>query len=252
MKLSNIFMIMMIAAVAFLSSCKDDAPVPVATINYKPVTATNSVDGDVTGTGGSATKTYTWQNSRATAEYNMDITSVKGGKMQVVIKDANGNTVLDHALEAGVTPDSKSGVSATGTAGDWTITVTLTNFSGDGSFSISQGPDASIAFQPAATPGDINGNVTGNGDSATNSSTWQNASATADYSMSLAGATSGKMQIVIKDAIGNTVLDQTLEAGVAPDSKSGVTAAGVAGEWTITVILTNFNGNGSFSFSQGT
>lgn len=131
---------MMIAAVAFLSSCKDDAPAPVAIVNYKPsTTSVGDVDGDVGGTGGSTSKSYTWQNSRSTAEYSMDITSTKGGKMQMVIKDAIGNTVLNHILEAGVTPDSKSGVTASGTAGTWTVTVTLTNFNGDGSFSLSQG-----------------------------------------------------------------------------------------------------------------
>lgn len=135
---SSVLLLLLIAFVGFFTSCKDDAPAPVAAITYTP-TATNSVDGDVTGNGGSATKTYTWQNSRATAEYNMDITSTKGGKMQVNIKDAAGNTVLDHTLEAGVTPDSKSGVTATGTEGAWTVTVTLTNFNGDGSFSLSQG-----------------------------------------------------------------------------------------------------------------
>ena len=141
MKLSNIFMILMVAAVAFLSSCKDDAPAPpVATVTYTPsTTSVGNVDGDVVGNGGSTTKTYTWQNSQTTAEVNMDLTSSKGCSMQMVIKDASNSTVLDRTLTIGTTPDSFSGVTATGTAGAWTVTVTLTNFIGDGSFSLSQG-----------------------------------------------------------------------------------------------------------------
>jgi hypothetical protein len=32
---------------------------------------------------------------------------------------------------------------------------------------------------------------------------------------------------------------------------SGVTAAGVKGNWTVTITLTSFNGSGSFSLSEG-
>jgi hypothetical protein len=130
----------MVAAVTFLSSCsKDEAPALVANVNYVPVTATGDVDGDFGGNGGSTSKSYTWQNSLPTADYNMDITATKGGKMQTIIKDAAGKTVLDHTIEAGVTPDSKSGVTSSVTAGAWTVTITLTNFNGSGSFSMSQG-----------------------------------------------------------------------------------------------------------------
>lgn len=140
MKASNLFMILMVAAVAFLSSCKDDAPAPVATVSYTPsATAVGNVDGDVVGSGGSTTKSYSWQNASTTAEVNMDLTSSKGGSMQMVIKDANNTVVLDKTLTIGSTPDSYSGVSSAGVAGSWTVTVTLTNFNGDGSFSLSQG-----------------------------------------------------------------------------------------------------------------
>lgn len=138
MKLANIFMIMMIAAVAFLSSCEDDAPAPAASVTYTP-TATNSVDGDIGGNGGSTSKTYTWQNALDKAEYNMDITASKGGSFQLLIKDANGQLVLDKTLVAGGIEDSKSGSTSTGTPGAWSVTVILTNFNGDGSFSLSQG-----------------------------------------------------------------------------------------------------------------
>ena len=130
------------AAVAFLASCKDDAPAPapVATVTYTPsTTSVGDVGGDVVGNGGSTTKEYSWQNNSTTADVNMDLTSSKGGSMQMVIKDASNSVVLDRTLTKGTTPDSFSGVTATGTAGAWTVTVTLSNFNGDGSFSLSQG-----------------------------------------------------------------------------------------------------------------
>jgi hypothetical protein len=36
-------------------------------------------------------------------------------------------------------PDSFSGVSSAGTAGIWTITISVSNFNGDGSFTLSEG-----------------------------------------------------------------------------------------------------------------
>lgn len=142
MKLSNLFMIMLVACVAFFSSCEEDAPAPapVATVTYKPSTiSAGDVDGDVVGTGGSTSKSYTWQNASDKAEYNMDITATKGGSFQLIIKDANGQLVLDKTLDAGSLEDSKSGSTSTGAPGAWSVTVILTNFNGDGSFSLSQG-----------------------------------------------------------------------------------------------------------------
>ena len=142
MKTSNIFILLMIAAVTFLSSCGDDAPAPapVANVTFTPSsTSVGDVGGDVGGNGGTTTKSYNWQNNSSTAEVNMDLTSSKGGSMQMIVKDAANNTVLDRTLTMGTTPDSFSGVTATGTPGAWTVTINLSSFNGDGSFSISQG-----------------------------------------------------------------------------------------------------------------
>ena len=96
-------------------------------------------DGDFVGAGGTATKTFTFENSRPTAEYNMDITTGARGSAQMVIKDAAGVTVADFTLIKGQTADSKSSVTSSGQTGTWTVTVTVTDFNGDGSYSISQG-----------------------------------------------------------------------------------------------------------------
>lgn len=122
-----------------LASCSEDDE-PIATIKVNPVnTTTNSVDGDVTGNGGSASKTFTWENSRPTAEYNMDMTVSAGGSLQMIIKDDAGTVVLDYTLVKGQTPDSKSGVTASGVSGSWTIEIHAKNFNGNGSYDLSQG-----------------------------------------------------------------------------------------------------------------
>ena len=76
---------------------------------------------------------------KATADYNMDMTVSVGGKFQMIIKDGAGIVVLDYTLIKGQTPDSKSGVTATGTPGTWTIIINVTNFNGNGSYDLSRG-----------------------------------------------------------------------------------------------------------------
>ena len=112
-----------------MTSCKK------ATINVNASTG----DGDVTGKGGSKTETFNWENNLTKAEYNMDITATDGGTFRMVVEDAAGVTVIDQTLTAGTAPDSKDGCSATGTAGTWKVTLTLTDFKGDGSYSLSKG-----------------------------------------------------------------------------------------------------------------
>ncbi|WP_162055824.1 hypothetical protein [Pontibacter pamirensis] len=138
MKQANILMVLLLAAVGLFSSCEKEEG-PTASATFTTITS-GDIDGDVTGNGGSFTKTYTWQNSMPTADYNMDITASRGGSFQLVIKDAEGKNVLDKKLTAGDGEDSKSGVtSSSGLPGAWTVTIVLTDFNGDGSFSLSKG-----------------------------------------------------------------------------------------------------------------
>ncbi|MEQ8882675.1 MAG: hypothetical protein RLQ12_23750 [Cyclobacteriaceae bacterium] len=127
--------IMLLASVALLTTgCKDE---PMASVSINETGS--DVGGDVTGDGGSTTRSYKWNNPLTTVDYNMDITAAKGGSFNLSITDAGGTSVLNQTLTVGQGDDSKSGVSAAGTSGEWTITVTLTDFNGDGSFSISPG-----------------------------------------------------------------------------------------------------------------
>ncbi|MBN4085163.1 hypothetical protein JYT89_02340 [Flavobacteriaceae bacterium AH-315-B10] len=122
----------------FVACSKDDSPTITASVNNTS-SSTGNFNGDVTGNGGSASETFTWNNAEATADYNMDVTASAIGTFRFMLKDANGTIVLDKTLNGNVEPDTFSGVTNTGTPGDWTATLTLTNFDGDGSYSASAG-----------------------------------------------------------------------------------------------------------------
>jgi len=136
----------LIIGLLFMTSCSKDDSVPIATVSVNGTILfdngddfTGDVDGDFTGDGGSTTRTFIWQNALSTADYNADITATTDGTFSMVVKDANGNVVLDKSLSGSVEPDSMSGVTSSGTSGTWSVTITLTSFNGDGSFSLSEG-----------------------------------------------------------------------------------------------------------------
>jgi hypothetical protein len=134
LQLSTLILILL-ASTIYLGSCSKDEPFASVSINE----VGSDLGGDVTGDGGSIVESYNWNNPLSTVDWNMDITTVSGGTFNLKIVDSDGTTVLDQALTAGQGDDSRSGVSAAGTSGQWTITVRLTSFNGDGSFSISPG-----------------------------------------------------------------------------------------------------------------
>lgn len=57
----------------------------------------------------------------------------------MVVADANGDVVLDASLNGSSEPDSIDGVTNSGEPGTWTVTITINNFNGDGSYSLSEG-----------------------------------------------------------------------------------------------------------------
>lgn len=140
------FFTLLVFSVALMIGCSDDDPTPTATVTVNGTVLfddgddfNGDVDGDFTGDGGSATRTFLWQNNLTTADYNADITSTSEGVFKMVVKDADGSIVLDRSLSGAVEPDSFSGVTSRGTSGIWSVTITLTTFNGDGSFSLSEG-----------------------------------------------------------------------------------------------------------------
>lgn len=135
MKFKSLVLAALVMTTVSFTSCEKDEPLASVSINETG----SDLGGDVTGDGGSVTESYLWNNTLATADWNMDITSTAGGSFNLTIEDSDGVIVLNQSLTAGQGDDSKSGVTSSGASGEWAITVTLTNFNGDGSFSISPG-----------------------------------------------------------------------------------------------------------------
>jgi len=103
------------------------------------VTSTGSDPaGDFTGNGDNGTYSFAWDNSKATASANFDITSPTGS-VQMIIQDKKGDEVLNETLTAGSGPDTFSGLTTEGKPGTWKVSIILTNFNGDGSYSIHPG-----------------------------------------------------------------------------------------------------------------
>ena len=109
---------------------KDDGTCIYPTINK----TSGGNSGDIKGGGGTASDTWTFTNNNTTAGWDMSI-GATSGSFQLVLKDASGTTVLDKTLTAGSGAQDASGTTSSGTAGSWTVTITLTNFNGTGDYS---------------------------------------------------------------------------------------------------------------------
>ncbi|WP_420593330.1 hypothetical protein [Robiginitalea biformata] len=99
--------------------------------------------------------------------------------------------------------------------------------------------------------GDVDASFTGNGGTTIRMFSWNNNLSTADYNADVTLAVEGSFRIIVEDADGMPVLDRTIQGGSEPDSISGVTESGASGIWTVTIEVKNFNGDGSFSLSEG-
>jgi len=82
--------------------------------------------------------TFQWSNSGTTATVT-STTSSDMGEARLILRDAGGAEVYDAVL----TPTTND-VSQTGVAGEWTIELVLTNFSGDIQFVV-ETPTATAA-----------------------------------------------------------------------------------------------------------
>ncbi|HBL80347.1 MAG TPA: hypothetical protein DDZ79_10705, partial [Aequorivita sp.] len=92
------FMLLTIVATTVFVGCSDDddsdtmAQVSVdGTVLFDDGDDFNGdVDGDFTGNGGSATRTFLWMNNLTTADYNSDITASAEGTFNMLVLDADG------------------------------------------------------------------------------------------------------------------------------------------------------------------
>ena len=135
-KLLIIFTAMALFIGTFSSCSDDDEPTANITVNEG---TSGDIGGDFTGNGGNASRTINWTNNLATADYNADITSAATGTFNIVVTDSEGTVVLDRTLNGGTEPDTIDGVTQIGEPGNWTVTITVTSFNGDGSYSLSTG-----------------------------------------------------------------------------------------------------------------
>ncbi len=143
-KLKVFFALAIVVSLAFTACSKDDDNNMIVRVNGSAVIENGDdyfgdIDGDFIGDGGSLSKTFSWSNSLGRADYNADITATAEGKFQMIVRDADEAIVLDRSLDGAVEPDSFSGVTSAGTSGIWTVTIVLTDFNGDGSYSLSEG-----------------------------------------------------------------------------------------------------------------
>lgn len=147
MKLTKLFFTFLITAAATsFVGCSDDDDNTMAQVSVNGTVLfddgddfNGDVDGDFMGNGGGATRTFVWLNNLSTADYNADITAAVDGAFTILVRDADGNTMLNRSLDGATEPDSFSGVTDAGTSGVWSVTITLVSFNGDGSFSLSGG-----------------------------------------------------------------------------------------------------------------
>jgi len=93
--------------------------------------------GDFTGNGDAGIYSFAWINPQKKASANFDITT-NTGSVQMIVKDNAGTVVIDKTLFAGGN-DSYSGVSQAGEEGTWIVKLILTDFNGDGSYSLHPG-----------------------------------------------------------------------------------------------------------------
>lgn len=94
--------------------------------------------------------------------------------------------------------------------------------------------------------GDFTGN---NGNSGTYSFAWENSKKKASANFNITG---GTVQMIIKDAKGDEVLNETRSSS-GNDTFAGVSTEGKPGTWLVTLIInfTQNGGDGSFSVHPG-
>ena len=97
------------------------------------------IDGKFSGNDGNGERTFLWKNSLNIAAFNVDITSLSSGLLEMEVQDADGKVVLNKTFQGGAEVESFSGVTSSGTSGVWSVTIILSSFDGHGNFSLSEG-----------------------------------------------------------------------------------------------------------------
>lgn len=109
-----------------LTACGDD---PLAPFQPEISNLTDSFQLQATNVRNvTTTSTYTWRTTGTVANVNHSTTTT-AGSARLVVRSANGTQLYDRALVASL--NEQTGTAA---AGDWTVQLVLSNFSGTMNF----------------------------------------------------------------------------------------------------------------------
>lgn len=92
------------------------------------------------------------------------------------------------------------------------------------------------------------GDFNGDGNSGIFSFVWENTEKKATVNFDVTTEAGGYCQIILNDARGNEVFNQTRPSG-DNDTFSGVSEKGTKGKWLVTIKLSNFNGDGTYDIT---
>ena len=108
-----------------VSACSESNTTSATSFQPEVTNATDNFQFQATGlTGVTSTQTYAWRNTGTRATINHS-TSTTAGSVQLSIRDGVGTSVYSKGLVPSLNEPT-----AVGTAGTWTIVVTMTSFSG--------------------------------------------------------------------------------------------------------------------------
>jgi len=112
-----------------LTGCSSDKNNPLAAFQPEIINNTDAFEFQITDASNvTTTVSYTWANTGTQATIDHSTVTVEGSA-SINIQDADGTEVYSTPLAA-----SLNEATTAGTAGDWTITVSFTNFSGTANF----------------------------------------------------------------------------------------------------------------------
>jgi len=122
---------LLVAGIILLSACGSDPAEPLAPFEPQIANATDNFQlqaTEVTDVG--TVLQYTWENTGTQASVDHSTTTA-GGTAVVSIRDASGAAVYDQGLAPSLNEDT-----ASGSTGNWTIVVTLSEYSGTLNFRV--------------------------------------------------------------------------------------------------------------------
>ena len=122
---------LLVVGLMVFSACGSDPTDPLAGFEPQVTNATDNFQLQATDVADVGTIVqYSWENTGAQASVDHSTTTA-GGAAALVIRDADGTVVYEQGLAPSLNEDTSSG-----SAGTWTISVALTEYSGTINFRV--------------------------------------------------------------------------------------------------------------------